>query len=762
MKLRTERNVDKERNASTALVKNCDGATEFYEHVNIICTHLIKWLKEDAAKAAASAESEDVQKLIDLMQQALHILEKQLENLFNHDLAHQLDIKDAFTHYKELLRQQFVAVIGLDRAQLNNAAALWKQDLIEASNTVSTAMTTSNMFFQGQSVAHTMAVETHVGTLNREILNLNTKVFNMQTELQKSYTTISNLTCELSNKTTRLSQDSKKLEQTEAQKRKTLEDSRRTAGAVAFAEAKIKVLEKKLDSSDEHAEELKVQLQSRDDKIEEFEADLASQNTTITNLEEKLDIAKNKTKEFEAELASKVKKINEMQAERNSDHDKIKELKVESASKDSKTKELEAELESLEVQVKDLKARVTVSDDKFVKCNAEFDKKIADIEKTNAELQKTITALQKAIADSQKNATLQTTNADIRSKNAELREEVNPVDIKKQLHETLNSRTVKQLQGKVEDLEAQLESASVQTTELYSRLAYSYDKNTEQEMKFHEQLTELQKQLKVCEQKNKQLQEALESKEEMIKQLEQNLKSAEAQVAEKAIKAAELQEIVDENKKKLEQLPVGAAATEKTVAMEDIKDKDGTIDTLRKSTAEQGRKMELMRKKISDMHDFIDERDEKIMELKSRTVSLEITVADKDKVIEALRLNVAPASAVAVENEDKMMKLRGLYASLHREFAAKVAELDYYKKKATEAEEIAGTLSGSGKGRMVNLRKHNEELVKSMENMTNENGIYRALVEQDVQFLNDNRINGTLFEAGLHRNAPKNGYVSQG
>lgn len=689
LKLRAERNVDKEYNASTALVKNCNDATEFYEHVNVICTHLIMWLKEDAAKAADATESEEILQKVDLMKQALRILEKQVENLINHDLAHQLDIKDAFAHYKELLRQQFVAVIGLDRAQLNNAALLWKQDLVEASFAMSTAMTVSNMSHQGQETAETMAVETHVGNLNREILRLNAKVFNMQTELQKSYTTISNQARELSNKTTHLSQDSKKLEEIEAQKRKILEDSRRTASAVTFAEAKIKVLEKKLDCAHEKFKQLKAQLESSDEQANELAMQLASKNTTINGLQEKLDAAENKVKDTEAELDSR------------------------------------------EGQQKDLQVRLASSDDKVVKYETEMDQKVTSLEKTKASLQKTITGLLSSNHEQQKiNAALQ--------------------------------KKLKTGEEKVKELEAELESTGVQNKELQVSLAFSNDKITKQEATFDEKLTEFQTQLEVGRQEITQLQETRHSKEDMIKQLEEKLNFAEAKATEKASKAAELQGIIDENKEKLAKLSNGAVATEKMGALEKaIKDKDEQIDTLRKTMAEQNRTMEQMRKKISNMHDFMDERDEEIMGLKSRNISLEMTVTDKDKAIEALRKNVAATPAVSNENEEKMTQLRGLYASLHREFAAKVAELEQSKKKAAEAEEIARPFTDSDKARMLNLRKHNEELVKKLDNMANEKIIYKALIEQDVKFLNDNRINGTLFEAGLHRNAPKKGYVSQ-
>ena len=90
------------------------------------------------------------------------------------------------------------------------------------------------------------------------------------------------------------------------------------------------------------------------------------------------------------------------------------------------------------------------------------------------------------------------------------------------------------------------------------------------------------------------------------------------------------------------------------------------------------------------------------------------------------------------------------------------AELQSAKMKIKDLEkEVAAKdiIISQNQAMICDLQQAVTSLEKAVKVEKNKVEIYQLLLDQDVKYLNDNRLNDTLFAAGLHRNAPNKQYV---
>lgn len=345
LKLRCQRNVEKERNAAAEVIKHSDTVVAYYHHVNGNIANLFTWIREDLSKLANDIQTPEGKRAEELVKEGLSLLEKQLEVLSGHNFANELDIKDLFNHYAGLLREQFVAVVGLDRAQLNNAAMAWKQDVIQVSQYLPVRLHSRCfsagfdhearkpvgirflrllsillliVFLQTLSVAGNLAVQSHTGNLNMQILDLTNKLFATQMQLQNANANIDNVKRELFQTTTLLSVDEKKLLAAEEQLRKALENSLKVSARATETEGKNQelkdalekskyendLLQAKLDSSKNDSDRLQAELYAAQEKVKQLVAKLHGMEENVAGIQSTMEERENTIKSLENRIDS--------------------------------------------------------------------------------------------------------------------------------------------------------------------------------------------------------------------------------------------------------------------------------------------------------------------------------------------------------------------------------------------------------------------------------------------------------------------------
>jgi hypothetical protein len=111
------------------------------------------------------------------------------------------------------------------------------------------------------------------------------------------------------------------------------------------------------------------------------------------------------------------------------------------------------------------------------------------------------------------------------------------------------------------------------------------------------------------------------------------------------------------------------------------------------------------------------------------------------------------------KKDDKIKELKNLSSDASKKDNARLAgELSHMKNevevyKSIVQKEVDSSNDAHLKDPLL------DRVLAALKGEKNKVEIYQLLLDQDVKYLNDNRLHGTLFAEGLHRNAPNKQYV---